>query len=359
MKYIVLNDVHIALGAKMVEFAGYNMPVTYAGLGKEHIAVRENVGIFDVSHMGEFRVKGPNALALLQKVTSNDVSKLVDGQVQYSCLPNETGGIVDDLLVYRINEEDYFLVVNASNIDKDWAHISKYNAEFNAELTNVSDDLSLFAIQGPNAAKLLQPLTELNLVEMKYYTFGIGKFAGVENVIVSATGYTGSGGFEVYVPNEYALDVWNTILDAGKEMGLEPCGLGARDTLRLEKSFCLYGHEIDDNTNPIEAGLGWITKFTKDFVGREFAEKLKQEGSKNKLIGFELTERGIPRQGYDIVNANGETIGRVTSGTQSPSLNKAIGLGYVPAEYAQIDTPIFIKIREKNIAAKVVKTPFL
>lgn len=359
MKYIVLNDTHIALGAKMVEFAGYNMPVTYAGLGKEHIAVRENVGIFDVSHMGEFRVKGPNALALIQKVTSNDASKLEDGQVQYSCLPNETGGIVDDLLVYRVNENEYFLVVNASNIDKDWAHISKYNAEFNAEIVNESDALSLFAVQGPNAVKVLESLTDLNLAEMKYYTFGIGKFAGVENAIVSATGYTGAGGFEIYVPNEKALDVWNAIMEAGKELGIEPCGLGARDTLRLEKAFCLYGHEIDDNTNPMEAGLGWITKFTKDFVGREFAEKIKQEGAKNKLVGFELTERGIPRQGYEIVNAAGEVIGRVTSGTQSPSLNKAIGLGYVPAEYSALDTQIFIKIREKNIAAKVVKTPFL
>lgn len=359
MKYIVLNDIHVALGAKMVEFAGYNMPVTYAGLGKEHVAVRENVGIFDVSHMGEFRIKGPNALSLIQKVTSNDASKLVDGQVQYSCFPNEMGGIVDDLLVYRIAVDDYFLVVNASNIDKDWAHISKYNATFNAEMTNESDNLSLFAIQGPNASKAIEALTDLNLAEMKYYTFGIGTFAGIENVIVSATGYTGAGGFEIYVPNDKALHVWNAIMDAGKELQIEPCGLGARDTLRLEKAFCLYGHEIDDTVNPIEAGLGWITKFTKDFVGREFAEKIKQDGAKNKLVGFELTERGIPRQGYEITNAQGEIIGRVTSGTQSPSLNKAIGLGFVPAEYTAIDTQIFIKIREKNIAAKVIKTPFL
>lgn len=359
MKHVVLNDTHIALGAKMVEFAGYNMPVSYAGLNKEHLAVRNNAGIFDVSHMGEFLVEGPHALELIQKVTSNDASKLTDGQVQYSCLPNETGGIVDDLLVYRKNAETFFLVVNASNIDKDWAHISKYNESIGARMTNLSEGMSLFAVQGPNAAQILQPLTDIDLAPMKYYTFAEGTFAGVPDVLVSNTGYTGAGGFEIYMPNEQALHIWNAILEAGKTYGLELCGLGARDTLRLEKAFCLYGHEIDDSTNPIEAGLGWITKFTKDFNGRAFAEKLKSEGVQNKLVGFELTERGIPRQGYEIADASGNIIGRVTSGTQSPSLGKAIGLGYVKTEFAAPDTAIFIRIREKDIAAKVVKTPFL
>jgi len=359
MKHVVLNDTHIALGAKMVEFAGYNMPVSYAGLNKEHLAVRSNAGIFDVSHMGEFLIEGPHALDLVQKVTSNDASKLVDGQVQYSCLPNETGGIVDDLLVYRKNAGTFFLVVNASNIDKDWDHISRYNAGIGARMTNLSEGMSLFAVQGPNAAQVLQPLTDIDLAPMKYYTFAEGTFAGVPDVLVSNTGYTGAGGFEIYMPNEHALHIWNAILEAGKPCGLELCGLGARDTLRLEKAFCLYGHEIDDTTNPIEAGLGWITKFTKDFVGRSFAEKLKNEGVQNKLVGFELTERGIPRQGYEIADASGNIIGRVTSGTQSPSLGKAIGLGYVKTEFSAADTPVFIRIREKDIPAKVVKTPFL
>lgn len=359
MKQIPLNDIHVSLGAKMVPFAGFNMPVQYKGLNIEHLAVRNGAGIFDVSHMGEFFVTGPKALDLIQYVTSNDASKLVDGQVQYSSLPNENGGIVDDLLVYRYNAEKYLLVVNAGNIDKDWNHISKYNAQIGAELTNESDNYSLFAVQGPKASGIVQKLTDVNLSEIAYYNFRTGTFAGVNNVIISNTGYTGAGGFEIYVKNENAISVWNAILEAGAPEGLELAGLGSRDTLRLEKAFCLYGHELSDETSPIQAGLGWITKFTKDFVGRSIIEGHKTNGVTKKLVGFEMIDRGIPRQGYAIVDADGNVIGEVTSGTQSPSLQKAIGLGYVAKEHAAVDGDIFISIRDKKLKAKVVKTPFL
>lgn len=359
MKQIPLNDIHVSLGAKMVPFAGFNMPVQYKGLNIEHLAVRNGAGIFDVSHMGEFFVTGPKALDLIQYVTTNDASKLVDGQVQYSSLPNENGGIVDDLLVYRYNAEKYLLVVNAGNIDKDWNHISKYNAQIGAELTNESDNYSLFAVQGPKASGIVQKLTDVNLSEIAYYNFRTGTFAGVNNVIISNTGYTGAGGFEIYVKNENAISVWNAILEAGAPEGLELAGLGSRDTLRLEKAFCLYGHELSDETSPIQAGLGWITKFAKDFVGRSIIEGHKTNGVTKKLVGFEMIDRGIPRQGYAIVDADGNVIGEVTSGTQSPSLQKAIGLGYVAKEHAAVDGDIFISIRDKKLKAKVVKTPFL
>ena len=357
LKKVVLNDVHAALGAKMVPFAGYNMPVRYSSDIEEHKTVREAVGIFDVSHMGEFLVKGPKALELIQKVTSNDASKLVPGKIQYSCLPNEEGGIVDDLLVYCMAENEYMLVVNASNIEKDWNWISKYNTE-GAELENVSDNISLFAVQGPKAAQALQSLTSIDLENMVYYTFEKGQFAGVPDVIVSATGYTGAGGFEIYVPNENALTVWNKIMEAGKEFGIKPIGLGARDTLRLEMGFCLYGNDITDETSPLEAGLGWVTKFNKDFVNAANLKAQKETGVSRKLVGFEMIEQGIPRAHYEIANAEGETIGEVTSGTQSPMLNKGIGLGYVKAEYSAPGSEIYIKIRNKAVKAGVVKLPF-
>ena len=357
LKKVVLNDVHAALGAKMVSFAGYNMPVRYSSDIEEHKTVREAVGIFDVSHMGEFLVKGPKALDLIQKVTSNDASKLVPGKIQYSCLPNEEGGIVDDLLVYCMAENEYMLVVNASNIEKDWNWISKYNTE-GAELENVSDNISLFAVQGPKAAQALQSLTSIDLENMVYYTFEKGQFAGVPDVIVSATGYTGAGGFEIYVPNENALTVWNKIMEAGKEFGIKPIGLGARDTLRLEMGFCLYGNDITDATSPLEAGLGWVTKFNKDFVNAANLKAQKETGVSRKLVGFEMIEQGIPRAHYEIANAEGETIGEVTSGTQSPMLNKGIGLGYVKAEYSAPGSEIYIKIRNKAVKAGVVKLPF-
>ena len=357
LKKVVLNDVHAALGAKMVPFAGYNMPVRYSSDIEEHKTVREAVGIFDVSHMGEFLVKGPKALDLIQKVTSNDASKLVPGKIQYSCLPNEEGGIVDDLLVYCMAENEYMLVVNASNIEKDWNWISKYNTE-GAELENVSDNISLFAVQGPKAAQALQSLTSIDLENMVYYTFEKGQFAGVPDVIVSATGYTGAGGFEIYVPNENALTVWNKIMEAGKEFGIKPIGLGARDTLRLEMGFCLYGNDITDETSPLEAGLGWVTKFNKDFVNAANLKAQKETGVSRKLVGFEMIEQGIPRAHYEIANAEGETIGEVTSGTQSPMLNKGIGLGYVKAEYSAPGSEIYIKIRNKAVKAGVVKLPF-
>ncbi|MCQ0112671.1 glycine cleavage system aminomethyltransferase GcvT [Zhouia amylolytica] len=358
MKNTALTDVHIALGAKMVPFAGYNMPVQYEGVNIEHETVRNGVGVFDVSHMGEFLIEGPKALDLIQKVSSNDASKLTVGRAQYSCLPNENGGIVDDLIIYKMKEESYLLVVNASNIDKDWNWISKYNEKFGAEMKNLSDEYSLLAIQGPKAVEAMQSLTEVDLSAIKFYHFAVDQFAGKDNVIISATGYTGSGGFEIYCKNEDAKDVWEKVFEAGKDYGIKPIGLAARDTLRLEMGYCLYGNDIDDSTSPIEAGLGWITKFTKDFVNADALKAQKEAGAERKLIAFELTERGIPRQGYDIVNEAGNIVGKVTSGTQSPSLGKGIGLGYVPTELSKVDQTINIQIRKKAIPAKVVKLPF-
>ncbi|MCX6273714.1 MAG: glycine cleavage system aminomethyltransferase GcvT [Bacteroidetes bacterium] len=357
LKNIALTETHQTLGAKMVPFAGYLMPVSYEGINAEHETVRKGVGVFDVSHMGEFILKGPDALDLIQRVTSNDAAKLIDGKVQYSCLPNDAGGIVDDLLVYRIDEKTYMLVVNASNIDKDWDWIRKFNTA-NVEMHNISDQTSLLAVQGPKAIDALQPLTEMNLRGMGYYSFAKGKFAGVENVLVSATGYTGAGGFEVYVENANAKKVWDAIFESGKAFGIKPIGLGARDTLRLEMGFCLYGNDIDDTTSPIEAGLGWITKFTKEFTNSAEFKMQKEKGVALKLVGFEMIDRGIPRHGYEITNAAGEKIGHVTSGTQSPSLQKAIGMGYVRTEFAKEGTEIFIPIRDKQLKAKVSKLPF-
>tara|TARA_R110001592_G_scaffold178248_3_gene418924 strand:+ start:297 stop:1382 length:1086 start_codon:yes stop_codon:yes gene_type:complete len=358
MKNTALTHVHEALNAKIVPFAGYNMPVSYEGINIEHETVRKGVGVFDVSHMGEFLVTGENALALIQKVTSNDASKLEIGDAQYSCFPNEDGGIVDDLICYRIKENQYLLVVNASNIDKDWNWISKYNTEFKADLKNISDDYSLLAIQGPKAIEAMQSLTSINLAEIPFYKFKIGDFAGVEHAIISATGYTGSGGFEIYVKNEAAESVWNKVFEAGANLGIKPIGLAARDTLRLEMGYCLYGNDINDTTSPIEAGLGWITKFTKDFVNSENLLTQKETGVTRKLVAFELTERGIPRQDYPIVDGEGNVIGIVTSGTMSPSLGKGIGMGYVTKENAKRDTEICIQVRKKAIPAKVVKLPF-
>jgi len=357
MKNTALTNTHIALGAKMVPFAGYNMPVQYVGINAEHETVRTAVGVFDVSHMGEFILKGEGALELIQKVCSNDASKLYDGKVQYSCLPNEQGGIVDDLLVYRMDEKTYMLVVNASNIEKDWDWISKFN-NFGVDMKNISDRTSLLAVQGPKAAQALQSLTDTDLAAMEYYTFVKGTFAGVENVVISATGYTGSGGFELYFDNEHADKIWKAIFEAGAPFGIQPIGLGARDTLRLEMGFCLYGNDIDDSTSPLEAGLGWITKFTKDFVNSSNLAAQKEAGLKNKLVGFEMIDRGIPRHDYEICDANAKVIGKVTSGTQSPSLQKAIGLGYVQSDFAKEDTEIFINIRENLVKAQVVKFPF-
>lgn len=358
MKNTALTQKHISLGAKMVPFAGYNMPVSYSGLNEEHLTVRNAVGVFDVSHMGEFKIKGEKALDLLQKVTSNDVSKLTDGKVQYSCLPNDKGGIVDDLLVYRVSQNEYYLVVNASNIEKDWNWIKKHNT-FGVEMIDVSDKTSLLAVQGPKAIDTLQKLTSVDLSKMEYYTFTVGTMAGIDHIVISNTGYTGAGGFELYVPNDKVEQMWDKIFEAGKEFGIKPIGLGARDTLRLEMGFCLYGNDIDDTTSPIEAGLGWITKFTKDFVNRPYIESHKTNGVQKKLVGFEMIDRGIPRHDYPIVDASGNVIGKVTSGTQSPSLNKAIGLGYVRTDLATPGTEIFISIRDKAIKAKVTKIPFL
>jgi aminomethyltransferase len=343
MKNTALTDIHIKAGAKMVPFAGYNMPVQYIGINAEHETVRKGVGVFDVSHMGEFILKGDNAL--------------YDGKVQYSCLPNEDGGIVDDLLVYRIDEKTYMLVVNASNIEKDWNWISKYN-KWDVEMKNISDRTSLLAIQGPKAAEALQSLTDIDLASMEYYTFKKGKFAGVDNVLVSATGYTGAGGFEIYFENQNAEHIWNAIFKAGEPLGIKPIGLGARDTLRLEMGFCLYGNDIDDTTSPLEAGLGWVTKFNKEFTNSASLQHQKQEGVKRKLVGFEMIDRGIPRHDYEIVDADGNNIGKVTSGTQSPSLQKAIGMGYVKTEFAKEGTEIFISIRVNKVKAKIVKPPF-
>ena len=358
LQLVELNDLHISLGGKMVPFAGFNMPVQYSNLIQEHLAVRNNVGVFDVSHMGEFLLKGEKALDLIQLVTSNDASKLSDGKVQYSCLPNNTGGIVDDLLVYRHTATEYYLVVNASNIKKDWDWIASHNT-FGVQMENLSDNMSLFAVQGPNAIKVIQKLTEVDLGPMEYYTFKTGTVAECEHVIISNTGYTGAGGFELYVNNKDARKLWDAVFEAGKEFDITPCGLGCRDTLRLEKGFCLYGNDINDSTSPIEAGLGWITKFTKDFVNSAYHKSLKENGVSKKLVGFEMIDRGIPRQHYNIKNAEGVVIGEVTSGTQSPSLNKAIGLGYVETAYSQAGTEIFIEVRDKAIKAVVCKIPFL
>jgi aminomethyltransferase len=360
MKNTPFTDKHIALGAKMAEFAGYNMPISYSGINDEHAAVRKNAGVFDVSHMGEFILKGENALDLIQRVTSNDATKLTNGKAQYSCLPNDNAGIVDDLLVYCIEENKvYMLVVNASNIEKDWSWISKHNTKA-VEMHNISDKTCLLAIQGPNATKILQPLTEMDILNLKYYTFVKGKFAGVDNVVVSATGYTGAGGVEIYFEDKdgAADKIWDAIFQIGGPQGLKPIGLGARDTLRLEMGFCLYGNDIDDTTSPLEAGLGWITKFTKEFTAKSILEKQKAEGIKRKLVGFEMTDKGIPRHNYDIKDAGGNKIGYVTSGTQSPSLQKAIGMGYVTVQNAAIDSEIFIAVRDKSLKAKVVKLPF-
>ena len=341
----------------MIPFAGYNMPVSYEGVNAEHETVRNSVGVFDVSHMGEFLISGENALALIQKVTSNDASTLEKGKAQYSCLPNNDGGIVDDLIVYKIKDEQYLLVVNASNIDKDWDWISSHNT-VGAEMKNLSDNYSLLAIQGPKAVEAMQSLTSIDLSDIKYYHFEVADFAGIENVIISATGYTGSGGFEIYCKNSEVEQVWNKVFEAGAAFGIKPIGLAARDTLRLEMGFCLYGNDINDTTSPLEAGLGWITKFTKEFTNSENLKAQKEAGVSRKLVGFELIERGIPRHDYEIVDADGNNIGIVTSGTQAPSLGKAIGMGYVKTEFAAADSEIYIEIRDKKIAAKVVKMPF-
>lgn len=358
MKTTALTQKHIELGAKMVPFAGYKMPLQYSGLTDEHLAVRNSVGVFDVSHMGEFIVRGSGALELIQKISTNDAAKLVPGKVQYSCMPNGKGGIVDDLLIYMLSDDSYLLVVNASNIEKDWQWISAQNT-FGAEMIDISEKTTLLAVQGPKAAAALQSLTDINLSEMVYYTFERGKFAGCDNVIVSATGYTGSGGFELYFDNEHADKVWDAIFKAGAGEGIVPAGLGCRDTLRLEKGFCLYGNDIDDTTSPIEAGLGWVTKFTKDFIDAETFKKQKEEGVARKLVGFKMEDRGIPRQHYKVMDADGNEIGEVTSGTSSPSLKVGLGLAYVKTEFAKADTEIYIDIRNKAAKAVVTKTPFL
>ena len=357
IKEITLSDIHKDLGAKMVPFAGYNMPVSYEGVNLEHETVRENVGVFDVSHMGEFLVLGPNALELIQKVTSNDASKLVDNQAQYSCFPNATGGIVDDLIVYRINNEKWLLVVNASNIQKDWDWINSQN-EIGAELKNISEDYSLLAIQGPKAVQAMQSLTSIDLSAIKFYHFQIADFAGIENIIISATGYTGSGGFEIYCKNNEAKQIWVEVFKAGSNFGIKPIGLAARDTLRLEMGYCLYGNDINDSTSPIEAGLGWITKFSKKFTNSENLLRQKEHGTHRRLVAFVLDERGIPRQGYAIVDNQGTKIGEVTSGTMAPSLSKGIGMGYVPNDLKSIGTKVYIQIRKKSIPATIVKLPF-
>lgn len=358
MNRTALFNKHVSLGAKMVPFAGFEMPVQYSGLTEEHFAVREKVGIFDVSHMGQFFVEGKGALELLQFVTTNNVANIVDGQAQYSCLPNENGGIVDDLIVYKMNDEKYFVVVNASNIQKDWDHICRHNA-FDAKMTNASDDMSLIAIQGPKATETLQKLTSVNLSEIPYYHFTVGEVSGVQDVIISNTGYTGSGGFEIYFKNEDAEKLWDDLTAAGEEFGLLPCGLGARDTLRLEKGFCLYGNDIDDTTSPMEAGLGWITKFDKEFISKEKFEQQKADGVNRKLVAFEMLEKAIPRHDYPVVNAEGKTIGKVTSGTMSPMKKVGIGLAYVDKPLNKLGSEIFIQIRNKNVPAKVVKAPFV
>jgi aminomethyltransferase len=358
MKEIALNNVHLKLGAKMVPFAGYNMPLQYTGLTHEHLAVRSGVGVFDVSHMGEFIVKGSGALDLIQKISTNDAATLEIGKVQYSCMPNGKGGIVDDLLIYKVGDEAYMLVVNASNIQKDWDWIQKNNT-FKAELQDISDRTTLLAIQGPKASEAMKELTDIDLEEMVYYTFEKGKFAGVDNVLVSATGYTGSGGFEIYFNNEHAEKIWAAVMKAGKAFGIAPAGLGARDTLRLEKGFCLYGNDIDDTTSTIEAGLGWITKFTKDFVDSKVLKKQKENGVTRKLAAFKMIDRGIPRKEYEIMDAGGNKIGVVTSGTSSPSLKLGIGMGYISKELSKVGMEVFIEIRGRQLKAEIVKLPFV
>ncbi len=358
VKRIPLNDLHVKLGAKMVPFAGYNMPVRYSSDIEEHMAVRNGVGVFDVSHMGEFTVKGPQALDLIQRVASNDASKLVDGQAQYSCLPNDRGGIVDDLIVYKIKDNDYMIVVNASNIEKDWNWISKFNTK-GAEMKNISDDTCLLAVQGPKAPEVLQKLTKTDLKSIPYYHFAVGEFSGVPNVILSNTGYTGAGGFEIYVNKSFAQKIWDDIFKAGKDAGIKPIGLGARDTLRLEMGFCLYGNDIDDTTSPLEAGLGWITKFTKEFTNSANLKKQKEQGVKKKLVGFKMIDKGIPRHDYAIKDSRGSAIGKVTSGTISPVLNLGIGMGYVTTEYSLPGSEIFIEVRGRNLKASVQKPPFI
>ncbi|MEO7263497.1 MAG: glycine cleavage system aminomethyltransferase GcvT [Ferruginibacter sp.] len=361
MKDTPFTNKHIALGAKMAEFAGFNMPISYTGINYEHAAVRNHAGVFDVSHMGEFFIKGPHALDLIQRVTTNDASKLTAGKAQYSCMPNDDGGIVDDLLVYCIEENNvYMLVVNAGNIEKDWNWITKHNTA-GAEMHNVSEKTCLLAVQGPNATRILQSLTDMDIMNLKYYTFTKGTFAGVENVLVSATGYTGAGGVEIYFEEKdgAADKIWDAIFNADTSKNIKPIGLGARDTLRLEMGFCLYGNDIDDTTSPIEAGLGWITKFTKDFTSKSIFEKQKDSGAVKKLVGFEMLEKGIARHDYEIKDFEGTNIGRVTSGTQSPSLGKAIGMGYVDTNYAGIDNEIFIKVRQTLLKARIVKMPFV
>jgi aminomethyltransferase len=352
-----LYNKHVEAGAKIVPFAGYDMPVSYTGINAEHEAVRTAVGMFDVSHMGEFIVKGPGALDLIQRVTSNDASKLFDGKVQYSCLPNTTGGIIDDLLVYRMSEEEYMLVVNASNIDKDWDWIVSQNTG-GVELKNISDKTALLAVQGPKATAALQKLTDVDLASLEYYSFVRGSMAGFDNVIISATGYTGAGGFELYIKNENAEALWDAVMEAGKEFGIAYAGLGCRDTLRLEMGFCLYGNDIDDTTSPIEAGLGWITKFTKEFTASDIIQGHKTNGTGRKLVGFVLEERAIPRHDYEVCDAEGRVIGKVTSGTQSPSLKIPIGIAYVETAFSKVDSEIYIKVRDKLSKAKVVKLPF-
>ena len=357
MKNTALTAIHEALGAKMMPFAGYNMPIQYEGVSIEHETVREKLGVFDVSHMGEFFLEGPGALDLIQRVCTNDASKLSDGGAQYTCMPNEEGGIIDDLIIYRFSEEKYMLVVNASNIEKDWNWISKFNNK-GVQMTNESDDYSLLAVQGPLAVEAMQSLTDIDLGGIKFYNFKVGTFASLDNIIVSATGYTGSGGFEIYFKNDQAVDVWTAVMKAGESFGIKPIGLAARDTLRLEMGYCLYGNDIDDSTSPLEAGLGWITKFTKEFTNSEGLKAQKEAGITRKLVAFELTEKGVPRGGYVLVDSEGNEIGHVTSGTMGPSVKKGIGLGYVKREFMKVDTEIFVAVRKKKIAAKVVKLPF-
>lgn len=358
MKITAFNQIHKDLGAKMVPYAGFEMPVQYAGVNQEHLIVRNGVGVFDVSHMGQFFIKGPEALELLQYIGSNDASKVKVGQAQYTCLTNEKGGIVDDLIIYRMSEDEWMLVVNASNIDKDWEWINKHN-KFDVEIENRSDQLSLLAIQGPKAIEAMQSLTDVNLAEIPFYNFKVAEFAGAKDVIISATGYTGSGGFEIYFDNQYAEMMWEKVMEAGKDFGIEPCGLAARDTLRLEKGFCLYGNEINENISPLEAGLGWITKLNKDFIGKDVIAQQKENGIEKKLIGFKLIERGIPRQDYKILDENENEIGVVTSGTQSPVLKEGIGMGYVKTDLAEAGNQILIQVRNKTIKAEIVKTPFV
>ncbi len=357
MKTTALTHIHEKLGAKMLPFAGYNMPITYEGVNAEHETVRQAVGVFDVSHMGEFFVTGPGALELIQSVTSNDAAVLTPGRAQYSCMPNNEGGIVDDLIIYMIAAENYLLVVNASNIEKDWNWINDHN-KYGAQLENASDDYALLAIQGPKAVEAMQSLSSLDLAAIPYYHFAIGDFAGFQDVIISATGYTGSGGFEIYCKNDQAEQIWNAVFEAGAAYGIKPVGLAARDTLRLEMGFCLYGNDINDTTSPLEAGLGWITKFTKDFVNSDNLKIQKENGVTRKLVAFELTERGVPRHDYEITDKDGNVIGTVTSGTMAPSLGKGIGLGYVPTAFSAVGSEIFIRIRKNDVAAQVVKLPF-